>query len=280
MGEANPTPASGRNGLVSEAHIEHPFGYVLKLIGNILKTDFFSFLLLGTPVWVQLPTSKTESVSSSHSSLYQENGYQSAPLPKCELNTFILLCATLFCLPGILYLIIFFDFLDKGFSKPKHFGEPSLKPTRRPHYPRKTFSSCSSSSSGGRGMFTECVFCKTNGETAATYRSHVLKDEQGRTVCEVLQRYTCPLCGATGLLSDSLFMIFLLIMNGLTLLFTLLGFNAHTLKYCPQNKNPPVVATMTTLKAMRSSTGRKRHGFCSGQVTHLPFDFHHGLLPA
>lgn len=54
-----------------------------------------------------------------------------------------------------------------------------------------------------------CVFCKNNGELSSLYGGHILKNDQGITVCPVLRRYTCPKCGASG---DS----------------------AHTIKYCPR----------------------------------------------
>ncbi|GCC20596.1 hypothetical protein chiPu_0019159 [Chiloscyllium punctatum] len=43
-----------------------------------------------------------------------------------------------------------------------------------------------------------CTFCKQNGESRKIYASHVLKDKDGRTVCPILRRYTCPVCKATG----------------------------------------------------------------------------------
>ncbi|CAM1326120.1 NANOS1 (predicted) [Pycnogonum litorale] len=58
----------------------------------------------------------------------------------------------------------------------------------------------------------ECVFCKNNGEQPFFYLSHVLKDKEGKVRCPILRDYTCPICGVNG---DS----------------------AHTLKYCPKNKN-------------------------------------------
>lgn len=140
----------------------------------------------------------------------------------------------------------------KDMSKSNDFRRGQFTSSKQPRRIRKTYSSASSSS-GGKS--SECVFCKTNGETSAIYRGHVLKDDQGRTVCSVLQQYVCPLCRAT-------------------------GYEAHTIKYCPKNVNPPPIATMTTLKSMRSSTGRKRHGPCSGQIRPIPFGFRHSLLPA
>lgn len=80
----------------------------------------------------------------------------------------------------------------------------------------------------------ECVFCKNNGEQEAYYKQHVLKDSKGRVVCPILRAYTCPICNAK-------------------------GDDAHTIKYCPKNTNPETVATMTALKAHRTSTGYRRN---------------------
>jgi hypothetical protein len=59
---------------------------------------------------------------------------------------------------------------------------------------------------GGRAKM--CTFCKTNGEEAAVYSSHSLKDSNDKITCPILLNYTCPECGAKGAKS-------------------------HTKKYCP-----------------------------------------------
>ena len=71
---------------------------------------------------------------------------------------------------------------------------------------------------GGLGMrpprpqYNFCVFCKNNGEDEKFYMTHTLKDDNGLVRCPVLLNYVCPICGATGKI-------------------------AHTIRYCPKNKD-------------------------------------------
>ena len=65
-----------------------------------------------------------------------------------------------------------------------------------------------------RGPQQQCVFCLSNGEDEAVYRSHSLKDHDGRVTCPLLRMYCCPICNYPG------------------------GDYAHTMKYCPKNKAP------------------------------------------
>jgi hypothetical protein len=58
----------------------------------------------------------------------------------------------------------------------------------------------------------QCAFCISNGEEEHVYRSHILKDADGRVVCPVLYMYNCPICRNGG------------------------GPRAHTVRYCPLNK--------------------------------------------
>ena len=62
-----------------------------------------------------------------------------------------------------------------------------------------------------------CVFCQSSKQPEHVYRSHILKDTEGRVVCPYLRSYTCPLCNAN-------------------------GDDAHTIKYCPLNQ-PTIIFT-------------------------------------
>uniref|UniRef100_UPI00398E6EEE nanos homolog 1-like n=1 Tax=Pristiophorus japonicus TaxID=55135 RepID=UPI00398E6EEE len=66
-----------------------------------------------------------------------------------------------------------------------------------------------------------CVFCRNNNESVTLYTTHILKSPDGRVLCPILRRYTCPLCGAN-------------------------GDNAHTIKYCPLSKLQPTLSKLKT----------------------------------
>lgn len=57
-----------------------------------------------------------------------------------------------------------------------------------------------------------CVFCKNNGEPAAVYRAHAMKDNRGNVTCPALREYNCPWCNNGG------------------------GSRAHTVNYCPKKR--------------------------------------------
>ena len=91
---------------------------------------------------------------------------------------------------------------------PKRRARGGCPSARKDSTSSSSLSSLSDHSLNGKSS-DYCRFCKQNGETANVYGSHKLKDEDGRVLCPILSRYTCPICQAT-------------------------GDQAHTRKYCPQ----------------------------------------------
>jgi len=79
---------------------------------------------------------------------------------------------------------------------------------------------------------TICKFCQSNGESEDQYGSHTLKNSSGLVVCPVLRNLVCKICRATG------------------------DF-AHTLRYCPLNKDGKFSsgASLTDLKKKKNAAG-------------------------
>jgi len=103
------------------------------------------------------------------------------------------------------------------------------------HY-HSYYNSCEnlSSSKFHRKKRQICSFCKSNGESASVYTSHVLRNINNEIECPILMAYICPKCGATGK-------------------------SAHTIKYCTALSENERVAlpSVKLLKEGRSSSGNK-----------------------
>ncbi|CAF2321602.1 unnamed protein product [Rotaria sp. Silwood2] len=99
---------------------------------------------------------------------------------------------------------------------------------------RSHYNSCDNifSSTSDRKKRHICSFCKTNGESASVYTSHVLRNIDNEIECPILMAYVCPKCGATGK-------------------------SAHTIKYCTALSEGERVAlpTVKLFKEGRSSSG-------------------------
>lgn len=78
-----------------------------------------------------------------------------------------------------------------------------------------------------------CVFCRNNGESESVFATHSLKSTDGRVTCPVLRAYTCPICGAS-------------------------GDEAHTIKYCPRNREGGDRCLPRPHGRLRNATGRRK----------------------
>ncbi|KAH6920853.1 hypothetical protein HPB50_028157 [Hyalomma asiaticum] len=86
-----------------------------------------------------------------------------------------------------------------------------------------------------------CTFCRTNGERRSFYMSHTLREHsgpgsKGRVTCPVLRSYQCPQCGYPG------------------------GDEAHTLRYCPLNKDLSTRSVYKTLWKSNVAVGTTAAG--------------------
>lgn len=85
-----------------------------------------------------------------------------------------------------------------------------------------------------RKVTEHCSFCERNGERKSFYMSHKLH-AHGRVTCPILQRYICPLCGAT-------------------------GESAHTVSYCPFGDGSSSVAATRTQRKSCGCIRACKHG--------------------
>ncbi|KAL1415526.1 hypothetical protein MTO96_033447 [Rhipicephalus appendiculatus] len=108
--------------------------------------------------------------------------------------------------------------------------------SRIPSWPPAKMATSSSLRPSSETSFDGCAFCRTNGERRSFYMSHALREDsgpgsKGRVTCPVLRNYQCPQCGYPG------------------------GDEAHTLRYCPLNKD---YIAPSVYKTPRKSNGQRR----------------------
>lgn len=110
----------------------------------------------------------------------------------------------------------------------------SIKSIKKSSLPKKAQAAFQKSKPRLLATSLYCKFCKCNGEVQETYTSHVLHDPFGAVSCPVLLNYTCSTCGNRG------------------------GPNAHTLKYCPVNREAnDAFGVPQKLLSERNASGRR-----------------------
>ncbi|XP_037515713.1 uncharacterized protein LOC119392840 [Rhipicephalus sanguineus] len=108
--------------------------------------------------------------------------------------------------------------------------------SRIPSWPPTKMATSANLRPPSEASFDGCAFCRTNGERRSFYTSHALREDsgpgsKGRVTCPVLRNYQCPQCGYPG------------------------GDEAHTLRYCPLNKD---YIAPSVYKTPRKSNGQPR----------------------
>ena len=100
-------------------------------------------------------------------------------------------------------------------------------PPKNPQQRSGTSSASSPASSNGSPPGRECKFCKNNGESSQTFRSHILRNPAtGQLICPILRSHVCENCGGT-------------------------GDEAHTRNYCPKRQTKLREALPVHLKRTR-----------------------------
>jgi protein nanos 1 len=130
--------------------------------------------------------------------------YQYAYMPGC--------CGS----PSVVYPQWAPSMVPVPYSTPPFTGSyqyPSVKPETPAGVPPSTVEPPTIVQTANRQrvvIWNYCQFCQNNREPEEFYKSHILRDAEGKVVCPVLRAYNCPICNNGG------------------------GDKAHTKSYCPQ----------------------------------------------